>query len=201
MPIATQDETRGTAISVGAATASNLDGASPEGSAHARTTLERSEPVARLAALLEEDPVDLAQISDEIRLQPELADAMRRFAAYLQLAPEETVSSVEEAAVVLGTERLRVLLHGWPAFQNAFRHARGTNEAQRDADGHAEAARSVESEYLASLRRLLVLENPATTAASSETAEMSEMLLRDFIALLPRINLPSLAAERKRGPR
>jgi hypothetical protein len=201
MPIATQSETRGTLIGIDAGTASEFGAPPHERSTRGRTALNTSERLAGLAALLEEDPVDLARISDEIRSQPELADAVRRVAGFLQLAADETVTSVEEAAIVLGTERLRILLRGWSAFQNPFRHDTGTSAAEKDPDRQLEAARSPESLYLASLTRVLGFGNSVATAASLETTEMSEMLLRDFLALLPRINLQLMAVDRERGIR
>ena len=153
----------------------------------------RSERIVRLAALLEEDPVDLAQVSDEIRSQPELADVVTRFAASLQLPAEKMVSTVEEAAIILGTERLRVLLQGWPAFHEAFDHQIVMVAAQTDGNRQVHA-RSPESLYLASVTRLLSLGTHSPADTPPGTAQMSETLLRDLLALLPAIRLHLLSA-------
>ncbi|MGH9559868.1 MAG: HDOD domain-containing protein, partial [Terracidiphilus sp.] len=164
----------------------------------------------RLAELLAEDPVDLARVSDEIRSQPELAAAVKRIAASLQLLPAGLVTSVEEAVIVLGTERLRVLLHAWPTCEKAEQRttrdgakavARGAagpslpaNEAKDAvALAAAAAARMPELLYLAGLVRLLgigeaeALSSDGGAAGSGSwaaIAELTEMLVRDFLALI-----------------
>lgn len=164
----------------------------------------------RLMQLLAEDPVDLARVSDEIRAQPALADVVKRVAASLQLCPEGSVTSVEEAAIVLGTDRLRVLLYALPQFENIGQRMEtsgvepesGAKSAPVFASPHAPmaaAAWTPESFYLASFVRFLGLtdldagmpgegaDSGAPDAARSEAAAMTEILIRDFLALVPRM--------------
>lgn len=199
MLTATENEARDTPPSIEAGAAMKFS-VTPQAAARVESPVQLSEWATRLVTLLEEDPVDLARVSDQIRSQPELADTMRRVAAYLQFAPEESVSSVEEAAIVMGTERLRALLHSWPAFQKRLRDR---TEA-READGYRETVpgRTAELVDLAGFARLLGLGNYGLAAASPETAEISALLLRDFLALLPTtIKLQLVSGARQGGGR
>lgn len=163
---------------------------------------------ARLADLLAQDPVDLTSVSDEIRSQPSLAAAVRWIAASLQLLPPDSISSVEEAAIVLGTERLRVLLHAWPAFEQAQGRADGDAPVSSEDVAASGVAWTPESVYLACFVRLLGLGSGDTAdsidavclAASNRTeiAELTEMLVRDFLALIPTVHprLPGALRQR-----
>jgi HDOD domain len=215
MPTATHSEARETAFSCHAGAANGFGTAAAGRRRTAASVPEISGPAARLAELLAEDPVDLARVSDEIRAQPALAAMVQRVAASLQLSPEGSARSVEEAAVVLGTDRLRILLHAWPVFEKARqgKPAEGTapNNAATQAGqagaalvagdaGASQDAWTPESLYLASFVRFLKTGDAAEAippeelgmsaggAARSEVAEMTEMLVRDFIALIPSID-------------
>jgi hypothetical protein len=92
--------------------------------------LDALAPEARATALQFEDllgsaPADLTRISDEIRSHPGLDTLITRILALLAFSPAETVVSVEEAAIVLGTDRLRVLVNIWLLIQE-----------MRTAEGH-----------------------------------------------------------------
>jgi hypothetical protein len=71
------------------------------------------EVMARLTRLLHAAPIDLAAICAEIRTHGELEALIMRLTGSLVLSPDEPLSTVEEAVVVLGTERLRVLIDLW----------------------------------------------------------------------------------------
>jgi len=168
---------------------------------------------ARLADLLAEDPVDLARVSDEIRAQPALADVIQRVAVMLQVAPGASVGSVEEAAVLLGIDRLRVLLEAFPAIVKLHTGILASGSAGGEAPSVANgqpisgrvdtddpaAGEIPESVYLASFARLLgfhgedagALPDEARLhpgASPSELAEMTEILVRDVLALVPRVS-------------
>ncbi|HVB88412.1 MAG TPA: HDOD domain-containing protein [Candidatus Dormibacteraeota bacterium] len=164
----------------------------------------------RLMQLLAEDPVDLARVSDEIRAQPALAAVVKRMAASLQLSPEDSVTSVEEAAIVLGTDRLRVLLYALPQFEN-IRQGMESSGVEFEADvkpafafaspdaPKVVAAWTPELFYLASFVRFLGLADLDSVTPGeggdrgspdferSEAAAMTEILIRDFLALVPRM--------------
>ena len=57
--------------------------------------------------------VDLRRVSDAVRARPDLEALVLRLTASLALSPELPIATVEEAAVVLGRDRLRVLVHTW----------------------------------------------------------------------------------------
>jgi hypothetical protein len=81
-------------------------------------TLEALAPGARATALqfevlLGTAPADLTRISDEIRSHPGLETLITRILALIMFSPTDSVGTVEEAAVVLGTDRLRVLVNIW----------------------------------------------------------------------------------------
>ncbi len=144
----------------------------------------------RLVELLAENPVDLTRVSDEIRTQPKLAAVVEKLAALLQLPLAGSISSVEEATIVLGTARLRVLLCAWPIFE---RVAQGKGRktllgkqaiaAKLSASGWAP-----ESIYLANLERILGLGDRDRVGGQPEVMEMAEMLVREFLALIPAID-------------
>jgi len=161
--------------------------------------------VSRLVQLLAEDPVDLAQVSDEIRAQPALADVVKRVAASLQLAPEDSVSTIEEAAIILGTDRLRVLLSALPQAEKII-HGNAATASGTAAESEAiasDVAWTPESFYLASFVRFLGLADLDAGApgeeecsrlpdgARSEAAAMTEILVRDFLSLVPRMRKSS----------
>lgn len=82
---------------------------------------ETREAAHRLTKFLTSAPIDLSGISDEIRRYPGLESLILRPAASLasSLVPslvssiDEPLSTVEEAVVVLGTNRLRALIDAW----------------------------------------------------------------------------------------
>ncbi|MGH9685683.1 MAG: hypothetical protein ACRD5K_01140 [Candidatus Acidiferrales bacterium] len=212
MPIATQNDIRETKFLSHSDAANELGAAAPEVRKSALNVSEVGDRAARLAELLAEDPIDLTRVSDEIRLHVSLAYAVRRIAASLQLLPHDSVSSVEEAAIVLGTERLRVLLHAWPAFEKSQERADGdarvSSENVAASYAASAAAWTPESVYLASFVRLLGLGSGNTAdsigavclaaSAGTEAAELTEMLVRDFLALIPTVHSRLPGAPRQR---
>jgi hypothetical protein len=66
-----------------------------------------------LIKLLAADAVDLREVGDAIRAHPELESLVLRLCDLLALSPGVPVSSVEEASIVLGKDRLRIVVHVW----------------------------------------------------------------------------------------
>ena len=92
----------------------------------------RRAAAASLMRLLEADAVDLRNVGDAIRVHPELESLVLELCNLLVLAPEDPASSVEEAAIVLGKERLRTVVHVWSANQWAGEVGLGPQPANRD---------------------------------------------------------------------
>lgn len=81
-------------------------------------SFHRSTDDAQIATLLDSDAVDLSGISDAIRAQPELKHLVLAMTESLALAPGLVPGNVEEAAVVLGKNRLRVLVEAWSSIRD-----------------------------------------------------------------------------------
>jgi len=73
----------------------------------------RSAATSDLIRLLAADAVDLREVGDAIRVHPELESLVLQLCDFLVLSPGVPVSSVEEAAIVLGKDRLRIVVHAW----------------------------------------------------------------------------------------
>jgi HD-like signal output (HDOD) protein len=69
--------------------------------------------LSELDSLFCAQPVDLKQVSEAVRARPDLEALVLRLTDSLELSPDVPIATVEEAAVVLGRDRLRVLLHTW----------------------------------------------------------------------------------------
>ena len=67
----------------------------------------------RLTILLDSDPVDLGCLSAALRECPGLETFALRIAASLALSPDLPAATIEQAMIVLGTDRMRVLLYAW----------------------------------------------------------------------------------------
>lgn len=152
------------------------------------TSPDTPEPVLRINRLLDAEAVDLSRIGQEIRSQPELDSLVMRMATSLALSPADSVQTLEEAVVVMGTDRLRVVLYMWSLL--------------RQKTGEVSSARAVrewnpEALYLASFLRYLGLDSPGAANLHSEMfsfaldpqrgefADLRDMLMRDFLALVP----------------
>jgi len=85
----------------------------------------RSAAASDLTRLLDADAVDLRDVGDAVRVHPELEALVLKLCDFLALSPGVPVSSVEEAAIVLGKDRLRIVVHAWSVNQWAEEAARG----------------------------------------------------------------------------
>jgi hypothetical protein len=162
--------------------------------------------VLRLTSLLRSAPVDLARMGREIRAHPDLEALVMRLAGSLVLYADSAVPSVEEAAVVLGTDRLRVLIYMWsllPDVPSAAEFPGHSLSQSSDAPGGPSAspgalpAWSPETLYLAGFRRWLGLDSSGSATSrddppcfaaglqSEDLGGLTEMLMRDFMVLIP----------------
>jgi hypothetical protein len=80
---------------------------------------------ARLETLLTADVVELKRVCDEIHSVPPLANLIVKLGGSLGSYPSASPATVEEAIVLLGTSRLRVLVDAWP-----FSSLAGTSESR-----------------------------------------------------------------------
>jgi len=70
-----------------------------------------------LENLLAASPVDLKRVGDAVRAHPDFEALVLRLAVSLALSEDIPPATVEEAVVVLGTTRMRVLVHLWAMSQ------------------------------------------------------------------------------------
>jgi hypothetical protein len=162
-----------------------------------------SEP--RIAALLESDAIDLAGISHAIREQPGLQRLVLTMSESLALAPGVPLGTVEEAAVVLGKNRLRVLVRAWELSRARTDGPLTSMPACRDA--------SPEILYLASFFRWLGLDrsvrgNSYSTRLADyepddeagEVGGLTDLLMRDVVSLIPYVEPVLLNTQPKAVP-
>jgi len=166
-------------------------------------------PVQRITRLLESEPIDFARVSKEIRSHSDLESLISRMVVSLALQPVDLSLTLDEAIVVLGVDRLRILLYTWSLLQRRTLHI------------HPPAAPSCwspEALYLASFLRYLGLDSPdaailhremfsfALEPERAEFADLRDTLMRDFLSLIPVLDPSILRVARDRlenrdGPR
>ena len=152
---------------------------------------------ARLNSLLVSDPIDLAGISDEIRRCPGLEGLVLRLGASLVLSPDEPLNTIEEAVVVLGTSRLRVLIDLWSSPNLAL--AQQPDSPRNDSLREDAGAITPEARYLANFLRCLGCECSENALSGRRLAAwtskirhdqivaLTDIFMRDFFSLLPTI--------------
>ncbi len=158
-------------------------------------------PVQRIMRLLESESIDLTRISEEIRAHPDLESLVLRMAVSLSLSPVDSYRNLDEAVVVLGADRLRVLLYTWSLLE------RKTLQVRPSA---APGSWSPEALYLASFLRYLGLDSPdaailhsemfcfALESQREEFADLRDTLMRDFLSLIPVLDPSILRVARDR---
>ncbi len=156
---------------------------------------ETCETVAKLTAMLVCAPIDLASISDEIRRHAELEALVLRLGVSLVLSPEQPVNTVEEAVVVLGTSRLRILLDVW-ATAAPLSADTGRRSPVSQSSGSASVA-TPEMRYLKNFLRSMGFETQENTSTQTHFADwvnrnspeqmfaLTDLFMRDFFSLLP----------------
>ena len=160
-----------------------------------------------LTDLLGAVPVDLARISEHIRSHTEISELMIRLAGSLLLSGESTIT-IEEAAVMLGTDRLHVLACMWSIIEQYGEEDRAEKRSNPEADARGDQPISciqgiswtAQTLYLATFLRCLGLDSPDSelpgdrmqpatqTWQAQDFADLRNVLMRDFLALLPSFN-------------
>jgi hypothetical protein len=153
---------------------------------------------ARLATLLQSDAIDLAGISAAIRERPGLQRMVLTMSESLALAPTKPAGTVEEAAIVLGKNRLRVLVQAWSLV--------GVPDSVRVNAPIRNGEVTPEVLYLLSFFRWLGLDSaerpehldappeeekrlPAYTfEGGEEVTGLTDMLMRDIVSLIPYVD-------------
>ena len=160
-----------------------------------------------LTDLLAAVPVDLARISEHIRSHAEISELMIRLAGSLLLSAETTIT-IEDAAVMLGTDRLRVLARMWSIIEEYGEKDRAEKRSNLTAAARNDQPTSciqginwsAQTLYLATFLRCLGLDSPDSelpgdriqparrTWQAEDFADLRNVLMRDFLALLPSLN-------------
>lgn len=140
----------------------------------------------RLTELLGTDPIELRCICDEIRAHPEMEALVLRVSR--SLSPEAAPANVEEAAIQLGVDRLRIVVRAWPSLLCA---------PVADLSALPSPNQQIpEVLYLAAFFSALGLgaqksgarKHSSTFPAifeNEQQAELADILIRDFFSLLP----------------
>jgi HD-like signal output (HDOD) protein len=156
-----------------------------------------------LNRILDAEPVDLARVSEEIRTDPAFESLVLRLAASLVLSPEVASPRLEEAAVVLGTDRLKILGYMWSVLGGLHDKVSSGEQAVSESP----AKWTPEALYIASFLRCLGLDSPDAADSSPlpvlhsvEIPDLKKMLMRDFLALIPVLD-PSLLIPRQTAVR
>ena len=180
----------------------------------AASTTRATHMPARVEKLFGPDPVDLTKVCDEIRRTPGLEAVTLRVMGSLSLTDDDSLHTIEEAAIALGTSRLKALFQGWTMLQakelsGAMLMEPVTASAlASDASDSGSAMRCTpESLYLAGFLRILGLDSPfaaaslagARSVAASGEGEsysgLTEIFIRDFISLIPNLGVAAVASE------
>jgi hypothetical protein len=163
------------------------------------------------------EPVDLTAVCEEIRRTPGLQDAATRLVQSLSLSAEESANSLEEAAIALGTGRLKALFKGWAMMQSKeipSAMLKLTAEEDPGAGARTKAEAPVipwtpESLYLAGFLRILGLDMPKGLAGKAPAdslaaclpmipcSGLTDIFIRDFISLLPSLGDSFVAPQAK----
>lgn len=172
-----------------------------------------------LTDLLGALPIDLARISEHIRSHAEIADLIIRLAGSLLLSADSRIT-IEDAAVMLGTDRLHVLASMWSTIEKYDEGGRAEKSPDLAA-GSADNPRTfcihgtnwtAQTLYLATFLRSLGLDSPDSelprdrmesagpTWQTEDFADLRNLLMRDFLALLPTLNPFSSKADRANPP-
>ena len=174
-----------------------------EPSARAAGPSPSPDPAALLTTLLSAAPVDLCRVSEAMRAHPDLQALVVKLACYLSFSPDTSGTTVEESVVVVGTDRLRVLVYLWSMLRQR-RAANNLCDPNESRSGPAEPsawfsqARSPVQNEIADLANFLEsldldsaalprCQPPVTPFGPQETEffELTDMLVRDVVSLIP----------------
>ncbi|MGH9757862.1 MAG: hypothetical protein ACRD4M_09000 [Candidatus Acidiferrales bacterium] len=173
------------------------------------------ESAATISALLALDTIELCRISDEIRLHSGLEAMVMRLSHSLLLSPDLPPSTVEGAAILLGVDRLRVLVHAWTLLE--LEKAGDAEDTDSNSRLYAEdfgrqnslSCATPETLYLTTFLHLLGLDASTSqpyphvsrfllsTGDLEHVPVLTDILMRDFISLIPYLDATILRACRK----
>lgn len=163
------------------------------------------DPAALLTTLLNAAPVDLCRVSEEMRAHPDLQALVMRLACYLSFSPDTVGTTIEESVVVVGTDRLRVLVYLWsllrqrpvadnlcgPIASKSTSAKPSRKNSRKHVGSHTEMsclANFLESLGVASCgprrRRSPLVPHHSQEA---EFFELTDMLVRDIVSFIPEI--------------
>ena len=164
------------------------------------------DPAALLITLLSAAPVDLCRVSEEMRAHPDLQALVVKLACYLSFSPDTSGTTVEESVVVVGTDRLRVLVYLWSMLRqrrvanNPGDPRESTRSGASETSGRFSQARSSLQSEIADLAKFLESLGLDSAAAprhqppftpsgppEAEFFELTDMLVRDVVSLIPLI--------------
>ena len=161
-----------------------------------------SESRARLEMLLRADVVELGKVCDEIQSVAPLANLVIKLGGSLGFYASPFPPTVQEAVVLLGADRLRVIVDAWP-FTQIDRHFESQQQLSAVKRG-AGAPRAVNLAVGANRPELIPYESPESpdvvilrpSFQAEQIDGIVEMLARDFVALAPL--LESVGSTRRR---
>src|SRR5215831_11513890 len=163
------------------------------------TTVARSEAQAHFSQLLFSNPIDLARVAAEVRSQPGLESLVMRLSASLVLSTDGPPATLEEAVVVLGTERLWILIDLWSSPEhNSVRQNIALPESIGQSADHLTPSNTLESRYISNFLRSVrsMGQESAGLTPAPWNSKMSpdqifaftDLFMRDFFSLLPAIH-------------
>jgi len=181
--------------------------------------------IAALHHLLLAEPVNLRQLSDEIRAYPDLEGMIMKLGGSLTLPLDIPPCTVEEATIALGTDRLRVLVYALSLLKGGVAKLAQRLGATEDRcnpcassaipasddqpSTHFEEAGNLETLYLAGFLHWLGLDSRelvggglarTTSQSAIQTAQASgltDVFMRDFVTLIPFLEPALLNPPRK----
>jgi len=160
-------------------------------------TVAAADVLARFSRLLASDPVDLSRVANELRSQTGLEDLVVRLGASLVL-PAAPPTTLEEAVVILGTERLWILINVWSSPER--KSPAGTGLLDGSANANIDGAtwlNSVEARCIADFLRSARSTGQETGGSSSalwnstigpeQAATVTDLFVRDLSSRSPAV--------------
>lgn len=156
---------------------------------------------ARLEMLLRADVVDLRSVCEEIHSAPLLANLVAKLGSSVGSSASSDPAAVEEAIVLLGADRLRVLVNAWPFGQInrrlKFRSDNLASEPRSVASHRNSTDKPNLTESKSSVRDELRNRNTRPFAARTSRLELIPYDSRDLLDVV--ISRPALHAEQING--
>jgi hypothetical protein len=176
--------------------------------------------VTDLDLLLRAEPVNLSQVSKEIRARPDLEVMIMRLGGSLALPLDTPPCTIEEATIALGTDRLRVLMYALSLLKEGAEQRAPQTDKARETCGDSAAstaparigqpatrfaeAENLEALYLAGFLHWLGLDSRAALSSGhtwscsqsgvepAHASGLADVFMQDFVTLSPFLG-PALA--------